>query len=456
MESCTVSSRGASGPLLSLVVGLLLTLGSAPSRAESSAISENLPLDVQVDLLMTELTRLLQVDDNKGIMELIPRIRSLDIDIPDSLYFLEARALYRTGEALAARDRLLAYIANTGRDGRYYSQATELLLAVKEEADKQEAQRKEAERLRRDELARSEEKARNLKIREAQRLLEQLGFPMAESGDFDKPTREALAVFQIRRDLGVNGDITDETLERLKSDVPDEDNCDALARYPRKPTEFGLDIPMIASQAAIPACNEALRNSPDVVRFQIQYGRALLAANRTDDAMNALEPSARLGYPAAETAIAWMHEAGMLSGKGKPDHVNALRWYRLAAEDAYAPALFAIGRFTDAGLGGIKRSDTESLTWYRQAAAIGYPPAQTELGKKYLNGQGVKRNYQTALEWLNQAAELNYPDALFTLGYMYERGQGMKKDRATAVSWYRRAKDQGHAEATTRINRLGR
>ena len=434
---------------------LIACVAMPPSaRAESTAISENLPLEVQVDLLMTELRRLLEVDDNQGIIDLIPRIRALDIDIPDSLYFLEARALYRTGQALAARDRLLVYLKNTGREGRYYDQASELLLSVREQADREEARRREGERLAREALQRSEEKARTLRIREAQRYLDQLGFPLDESGDFNKPTREALAVYQIRRDLAVNGDVTDETLERLKADVPLEDNCDALARYPRVPTDYGLAIPTIASQAAIPACNDALRKSPDVVRFQIQYARALVAADRGEDAMNAVENAARLGYPAAELTIGYMHEAGMLSGNGKPDFVNALRWYRLAAADDYPPALFAIGRFTDEGRGGIKRSDTGALEWYQQAGALGYPPALSVLGSRYRTGKGVKRDYQRALEWYNQAAELSYPAALFAIGSMYERGHGVKRNKNKAVAWYKKAQSEGHAEAAARLQRL--
>ena len=439
--------------LLPVLLVVCIALPGA-TRAESTAISENLPLEVQVDLLMTELRRLLEVDDNQGIIELIPRIRALDIDIPDSLYFLEARALYRTGQALSARDRLLVYLKNTGREGRYYDQASELLLSVREQADREEARRREEDRLAREALKRSEEKARTLRIHEAQRYLDQLGFPLDESGDFNKPTREALAVYQIRRDLTVNGDVTDETLEHLKADVPDQDNCDALAHYPRVPTDYGINISEIASQAAIPACNEALRKSPDVIRFQIQYARALVAANRAEDAMNAVEQSARLGYPAAEMTIARMHENGMLSGNGKPDYVNALRWYRLAAEDDYPPALYAIGRFTDEGRGGIRRSDTEALTWYRKAGELGYPPALAVLGARYRAGKGVKRNYQVALEWYNQAAELSYPAALYAIGNMYERGQGVKRNKNNAMAWYQKAQTEGHPEAAAGLQRL--
>lgn len=439
-----------------LLAGLLAaTLGAIPgTHAESTAESDNLPIEVQVDLLMTELRRLRSVDDNQGIVDLIPRIRALDIEIPISLYYLEAVALHRTGHALAARDRLLVYLNEAGVDGRFYKEARDLLIEVREQAEREEARRQEEARLATEARKRSEEKARILRIREAQRYLHQLGFPLDESGEFNKPTREALAVYQIRRDLGVNGDVTDETLERLKGDVPDEDNCDGLARYPRVPTDYGIDIPRIASQAAIPACNEALRNSPDVIRFQIQYARALLAAGRAEDAMNAVESAARLGYPAAETTVAWMHEAGMLSGSGKPDYVNALRWYRMATEDNYPPALFAIGRFTDQGRGGIKRSESESLKWYRKAGELGYPPALSVLGSRYRLGKGVKRNYQRALEWYNQAAELSYPDALFAIGNMYERGHGVERNKSNAAAWYKKAQTEGHAEAAERLKRV--
>ncbi|MCB1645430.1 MAG: SEL1-like repeat protein [Pseudomonadales bacterium] len=436
--------------LLSSVLGV-----SGAAHAESAAIAENLPLDVQVDLLMTELSRLLKVDDNQGIIELIPRIRSLDIEIPDSLYFLEARALYRTGDALGARDRLVVYLANTGRDGRYYEQATELLLAVKAEAEVQERKLAEEERLRKERLAKSAEKARALRIREAQRYLHQLGFPLAvENGELNKPTREAIAVYQIRRDLGVNGEVTDETLESLKASVPSEHNCDALARYGRTDNEWSIAISSIAHQAAIPACNDALRKYPDVIRFHIQYARALLAADRNDDAMNAIEKAARLGYPAAETTIGWMHEEGRLSGNGKPDYENALRWYRLAAEKDYPEALRSIASLTERGLGGIRRSDEEAIELLTRAATLGYPPAQVELGLKYQAGRGVKRDYGVAMQWIGRAAELNYPDALLAMGEIYERGRGVKRDKTTARSWYVRAENQGHPEASEKLKRL--
>lgn len=430
----------------------------APGRllADSNTISSNLPLEVRIDLLREQLKQRLQNDDNQGIVDLIPQFRALDIELPDSLYFIEGRALYRLGRALEARDRLILYLQKTGRDGSYYQEATELLLAVKEQADIQELQHKEQERKRQQELAQRAEKARMLRVREAQRNLQQLGFRQAqETGVLNKPTREALAVYQVRRDLNVNGEVTDETLDRLKQEVPEKHNCDALASYPRTPEGFGIPIDSIASQVAIPACNKALRMYPDVVRFQVEYARALLAANRNQDAMNAIEKSARLGYPESETLIGWMHEHGRLSENGRPDPTNALRWYKMAAEDKYPAAMLAIGRFHFDGDAGFRRDWEAAATWYEQAASLGYPPAQVALAQLYLDGRGVSRDYQQAVEWLTRAAGNAYPDAEFMLGELYERGRGVKRDRDTAKAWYRRASNHGHAEAMEKLERLG-
>lgn len=423
--------------------------------AESTIISENLPLEVQVDLLMTELSRLLKIDDNDGIIELIPQIRSLDIEMPDSLYFLEARALFRTGDALASLDRLIVYLANTGRDGRFYGQATELLLEVKQEAAIQAQQREEKERLRQLELAESAKKARKLRIREAQRYLQQLGFRKAtESGEINNPTKEALAIYQIRHGLKINGDVTDETLESLKAAVPDSSNCDALARYSRTPQEWDIPVEQIPAQAAVSACNDALRLFPEVTRLQIQYARSLLASGRPVDAMNAINQAAAAGYPAAETMIASMHEKGSLSEKGRPDLVKALSWYKLALEKDYPPAQVKLGHFRETGTAGFTRSAGNAIRWYRKAADQGFPPAQVIMGDRYLSGRGLKRDYAKAMQWFSRAAELGYPEAEYKLGEMHELGRGVDRDKTSAIAWYRKASNHGHKEATLKLRRL--
>ncbi len=75
--------------ICNLLVGAVLTACPMAATSESSAISDNLPIEVQVDLLMTELSGLIKQGDSAGIIEIIPKIRALNIEIPDSLFFLE-------------------------------------------------------------------------------------------------------------------------------------------------------------------------------------------------------------------------------------------------------------------------------------------------------------------------------------------------------------------------------
>lgn len=422
------------------------------SAALAQSASSDLPLEVRIDLLREQLANHLRADNNQGIVDLIPQFRALDLELPDNLYFLEGRALHRLGRALEARDRLIVYLRNTGRDGTYYQEATELLLAVKEEADKQERERMEQDRLRREEQARRAEKARMLRIREAQSYLGQLGFRLAEeTGDLNTPTREALAVYQIRRSLQLTGDVTDETLSKLKTEVPATHNCDELTRYARKPGEFGIQITRIPFQVAVPSCNEALRQYPDLIRFQVQYARALASADRIGDAVGAVKNALDLGYPEAETLMGWLHENGKLSERQRPDIELAREWYQKAADKNYAPAQANIARLHLDG-----RDHDMAVSWYARAANLSYPPAQVELGRLYIAGRGVSRDYDMAHAWIKRAADSGYPDGQYELGELYERGRGVDRDRSIAIDWYRKAANQGHEGASQKVSRLGR
>ncbi len=421
-----------------------------------AAIDAELPLEVRIDLLREQLAEQLKNDNNQGIVDLIPQFRALGLAIPDNLYFLEGRALFRLGRALEAQDRLVYYLQNTGREGTYYEEAAELLLAVKEQAQIQAKVREEEERRRREELERRAEKARMLRIREAQRNLYALGFRQSvESGILTKPTREALAIYQIRRDLPVSGDVTDETLNLLKSEVPDNHTCDTLAGYSREPSQSGIPLDDIAATAAIPACNEALRNYPEVIRFQVQYARALVAGGRIEDAKNGIDAAIDKEYPEAEMLMGLMHQRGHLDPRGRGDSGAAMTWFRQAAEKSYAPAQQAIGQMYLAGTSPEGRSYDQAFEWFSKAAELGFAPAQTSLGQAYVAGRGVARDYTTALEWFNVAAQNEYAPAEYEIGQMYERGRGVKRDRNMARVWYRRASDRGHPAAASRLVSLG-
>ena len=53
---------------------------------------------------------------------------------------------------------------------------------------------------------------------------------------------------------------------------------------------------------------------------------------------------------------------------------------------------------------GVPEDDAEAVKWYRLAADQGDANAQFNLGVIYNNGEGVPRNYVTAYVWFNIAA----------------------------------------------------
>ena len=98
-------------------------------------------------------------------------------------------------------------------------------------------------------------------------------------------------------------------------------------------------------------------------------------------------------------------------GEGVPeDDSEAVKWYRLAAEQGDAAAQFNLGIKYDQGE-GVPEDDSEAVKWYRLAAEQGDATAQFNLGIKYAQGEGVLEDYVQAHAWLNLAAAQGHENA---------------------------------------------
>ena len=60
---------------------------------------------------------------------------------------------------------------------------------------------------------------------------------------------------------------------------------------------------------------------------------------------------------------------------------------------------------------GVPQDDKEAVKWYRLAAEQGDAKAQNNLGVSYDNGQGVPQDYKEALKWTKLAAEQGHARA---------------------------------------------
>ncbi|MFZ3581887.1 tetratricopeptide repeat protein [Loktanella sp. DJP18] len=84
---------------------------------------------------------------------------------------------------------------------------------------------------------------------------------------------------------------------------------------------------------------------------------------------------------------------------------------------------------------GVNQDITEAVRWYRLAAEQGEPAAQSNLGVMYSTGEGVPENDAEAVRWYRLAAEKGYSIAQGNLGAMYATGEGVPADDTTAHMW---------------------
>ncbi|OZB55447.1 MAG: hypothetical protein B7X43_00960 [Thiomonas sp. 15-63-373] len=84
---------------------------------------------------------------------------------------------------------------------------------------------------------------------------------------------------------------------------------------------------------------------------------------------------------------------------------------------------------------GVPRDDERSVHWYRVAAEQGFAPAQFNLGTCYVNGLGVHQDDATAAGWFRKAAEQGNVLAQSILGTSYALGRGVPQDYTKAVMW---------------------
>jgi TPR repeat protein len=124
------------------------------------------------------------------------------------------------------------------------------------------------------------------------------------------------------------------------------------------------------------------------------------------------------------------------------------------AGQGHAEAQFSLGLKCGTGGGGVTENDAEAVRWYRLAAEQGYAPAQSNLGLMYANGDGVSEDDVEAVRWYRLAAEQGNAPAQYNLGWMYDNGDGVPEDDTEAVRWYRLAAEQGYAGAQLNLGTM--
>ena len=170
---------------------------------------------------------------------------------------------------------------------------------------------------------------------------------------------------------------------------------------------------------------------------------------------NVLADSSNVSLDAAARTDAraqFLVGGGHLYGIGgyRDDNAEAARFFRLSANQGFAPAQYYLGFISDTA-----GEHEDSARWYRLAANQGFLDAQFRLGAMYADGIGVPQDEAEAVRLFRRAADRGSADAQYNMGVMYDNGRGVMRDRVEAVRYWRLAARQGYPGAQTILRRLG-
>jgi TPR repeat protein len=177
-----------------------------------------------------------------------------------------------------------------------------------------------------------------------------------------------------------------------------------------------------------------LNHSPRPVAVAFSTGLVVLATVNLH--RPAVAQSTVPAQQASGSAADALHKGQAL--EQRKEYVEAMRWYRVAADQGSVDAQVAIGDLY--GLKQVGRPDyATALLWYRKAAERGNSAAQDNVGFFYMNGMGVQQDFAEAMRWLRKAADQGNEVAEFNIGLLYLNGLGVAVDRGEAIRWFRKS-----------------
>jgi TPR repeat protein len=232
------------------------------------------------------------------------------------------------------------------------------------------------------------------------------------------------------------------------------DPCDSAAGEPLDlqgvvpgllPNEIGGD--------AMAACEAAVKAYPDIPRFRYQLGRALLAAGKVDQAMDAFEQAADAGHVRALFQLGYMHSTGTGTAV---DRKQANAFYSQASDKGDPYGMTTWGRALFHG-NGVERDTAKGLDLMLKAAAMGHTYAMNDLGAIFTEGRnGVPADKARAVAFLQAGVDRQDMYSMNLLGRNYLSGEGVEKDPETALALFQKAIELGQPYAPANLARMYR
>jgi TPR repeat protein len=233
-------------------------------------------------------------------------------------------------------------------------------------------------------------------------------------------------------------------------------DCDRLAAMPsdtrHPPSLTGVELDKIDTAAAATACNEAMLQYPDVMRFVFEAGRVAQVRKDFVQARNLYEKAFAGGYAMAANGLGNLYS----DGEGvRKDMVQAAQWYQKAVDGGEPAAMDALAYLYQIG-SGVAKNCPEAIRLYDTAGKAGLSQAINNMGLLYYGGVCVQRDYAVARTWFERAVALGDGQAMNNMGDIYNGAHGVPRNTKLAREWFEKSAALGVPEAKQNLKEMRR
>ena len=239
--------------------------------------------------------------------------------------------------------------------------------------------------------------------------------------------------------------------------------CDELAASPLDPERYArgtflLDTPgsgqhnVLDPEAALPHCEAAHRDYPEVGRFMAQLARCHWRLGNYRASFELSQRATDAGFTRGQVALGNHYRDGL---GVEQDLRRAFELHAAAAEKGDPEAQHSVARLLQNG-DGVEQDDAAAVDPLTRSAKYGFHWAQYSLGRVYREGRGLLAEPTQALFWFRESAEQNNGFAHLEIGRMALSGAGMAPDARAAERSLLRAAEVEVAEAYLELGLLYR
>ena len=150
------------------------------------------------------------------------------------------------------------------------------------------------------------------------------------------------------------------------------------------------------------------------------------------------------GNSSASFYVGWMYQNGMGVQQNDQEAQIYFTTAKLLGGEANLNFNFAV----QYNYGwGVPQDYKEAVKWYKLSAEQGSSGAQSSLGLMYKNGEGVPQNDIEGVKWLRLSAEQGDLSGQNNLGVAYRDGRGVLQDYILAHMWLNLAASKGNKQS---------